>query len=456
MLEWVVPAAVISADTLALPIPKWGRVVPLLITLITYFMAKGSLNAVMRGKKGNTVFYKVAGSNNNDKQGSREYVATVANPKTGTQALQRMKLAPAAAFYRAFKSEILDHSFAGISYGARSQAEFMKGALALTEGFPFVVKDSNVLIPGNYQMSRGSLAGLKFSFDDAAIICDSLALETPATDTMEAWVTSVLASAPWLNVGDQLTFAFIYSIGNAKPFAYVKRLILDNTITGLAIDYINAQGLTNTVDGVIGANMNLANAVLLGAAVIVSRPIISNKSNTVSWQRSNSAMQVSGTEAAQQILDNFFDYDAYQRAIASYMGTAVNPESDWYLNGGTTDTGTIIPVVPGNPNVDTAIISAHGDDVNWLQDDGTSSISYGDGDALTLVVRGIDIPNTEIVDTTNDTVIDLSELSTMQGNLFRCVVPATNNILGGKSIAVRNKITGDLISRSISISFTQG
>ena len=64
-------------------------------------MAKGSLNAVMRGKKGNTVFYKVTGSSNKEKQGSREYVSTVANPKTGTQALQRMKLAPASAFYRA-------------------------------------------------------------------------------------------------------------------------------------------------------------------------------------------------------------------------------------------------------------------------------------------------------------------------------------------------------------------
>ena len=424
------------------------------ITLNTYYMAKGSLNAVMRGKKGNTVFYKVAGSSNKEKQGSREYVSTVANPKTGTQALQRMKLAPASAFYRAFKGEILDHSFAGVPYGARSQAEFMKGALAMEGGFPFVVKDSNVLIPGSYQMSRGSLAGLDFTVQDTDIECPVLAVDNPATDTVEAWVNEVILAAPWLKAGDQVTFAFIYSIGNMKPFAYVKRLILDKTKTGLAIDYINGQGLTNTVDGVIGANMSMTNAVLLGAAVIVSRPLISNKSNSVSWQRSNSVMVVSNRPNAWAILQNFFDNAAYQRAIESYMGNVVNPVSDWYLNGGSTETETIIPDVPGDPVVEEATISAGSVSANWLENDGTSSVAYGSGNALTIRVDGEYIHRTEVVDTLTSTVIDLSNFGTIKPHWMDLVIPADNNILSGKSIALRSKLTGELISRSIAISFS--
>ena len=57
----------------------------------------------MRGKRGNSVYYKLTNSNNKETQGERAYVGKVANPKTLQQAIQRVKLAPAVNFYRAFK-----------------------------------------------------------------------------------------------------------------------------------------------------------------------------------------------------------------------------------------------------------------------------------------------------------------------------------------------------------------
>lgn len=88
-------------------------------------MAKGSFNGVMRGKKGNTVFYKLTNSNNKEKQGLREYIPVVRNPKTDGQKYQR---AIAATIMRAYSlgKAIFDHSFQGITPGGRNMNQFRK------------------------------------------------------------------------------------------------------------------------------------------------------------------------------------------------------------------------------------------------------------------------------------------------------------------------------------------
>ena len=121
-------------------------------------MAKGSINGVRKGKKGDSVYYKVSGSNNKEKQGERQYVAKVSNPKTTAQVEQRMKLAPAVNFYRAFRDEVLDHSFQGVKYGGRSHSEFMKLAMKMQlSELPYLIKGENQVIPASYIVSKGGL-----------------------------------------------------------------------------------------------------------------------------------------------------------------------------------------------------------------------------------------------------------------------------------------------------------
>lgn len=88
-------------------------------------MAKGSINGVIKGKKGNTVFYRVTNSNNKEKQGLREYVPVVANPKTEGQLYQRAIVATIMRAYAAGK-EIFDHSFQNVKTGGMSMNHFRK------------------------------------------------------------------------------------------------------------------------------------------------------------------------------------------------------------------------------------------------------------------------------------------------------------------------------------------
>ena len=292
-------------------------------------MAKGSLNAVMRGKKGNTVFYKVTGSNNNDKQGSREYVATVANPQTTRQAAQRMKMAPAVNFYRAFKSDILDHSFQGTPYGARSQARFNKLALKMVSGFPYIEKGDTRLYPGQYQMAEGSLAAPQFSFQAHDAILTGFTFNA----TFGTFCQGLIAAFPYLHNGDQLTWAMV--IYNGENFPYVARIILDTESTETTADVFAAAGLNLDQDGVLKTSFDTSDMSILGACLIVSRPSISNKSQTVTWERSDSVMQLN-SEWASDILDTFVASDAYEPAKRSYEKSQGQLKSPWYLNQGTT------------------------------------------------------------------------------------------------------------------------
>ena len=88
-------------------------------------MAKGSLNGIIKGKKGNTIFYKVTNSNNKEKQGLREYVPVVKNPKSDGQKYQRSIAATIMRAYAAGK-QIFDHSFQGIATGGRNMNYFRK------------------------------------------------------------------------------------------------------------------------------------------------------------------------------------------------------------------------------------------------------------------------------------------------------------------------------------------
>ena len=306
-------------------------------------MAKGYSNGVKRGKLGNTVLYKLSNSNNKVTQGERAYTGEVRNPKTLNQAIQRLKMAPAVNFYRAFKNEILDHSFEGVKYGGRSNSTFMKAALKLAAGYPFLEQGDTQLAPAAYQMSRGSLNGFETSFENRTnFICEPLSLYEVGC-TFGEWSQSIIDSCPWVNDGDQITFAFILE-SSSNPYALVHRIVLDTTSTQSATSFMGV--LDVTVDGTITVKVGNTAVGILGACIILSRPDVSQVSGAVTWQRSTSFMLVNNENANAAA---FFTQSAYNAAVESYMAaTGSKLNSTFYLNQGKAKIASqSIPAAPG-------------------------------------------------------------------------------------------------------------
>lgn len=302
-------------------------------------MAKGSQIGLLKGKRGNAVYYKVSNSNNKEMQGSRAYTADVTNPKTGNQAGQRIKMAPAVNFYRAFRDEILNHSWQAVKYKGRSHAEFMKKALLMQYGFPYLEIDDQRLVPGEYQMSSGSIPAIAFTVDDDALTCDQLAILELQTTTIREYVDAVTGDLPYLKEGDQLTFAFVMVDSSNNTFPFVSRIILGTTDEFPTDNYpmrsvYQAAGLVCSEDGAIYPN--LTDCKVLGAAIIVSRPTFTTGSTKAEWLRSNSFMVVNYDNA--WLNTGFFSPEAWDRCVATYMAAGAKaPKSPWYLNHGTTE-----------------------------------------------------------------------------------------------------------------------
>ena len=296
-------------------------------------MAKGSRNGLAKGKKGDSVYYRISGSNNKEQQGERQYVATIKNPKTMAQAAQRVKMTPAVNFYRAFQEEILDHSFQGEKYGARCHAAFMKAALKMSVGFPFVPMGREAVAPGGYLMSRGAIPSLIYDWDDSGnLICEALSVDNSLNKFGE-WSQSVIDATHFLQNGDQITFGFVMGNEDGNEFPFVCRIVLDTTDETNEVGNVLAEaGIRFNQDGIVTPE-NMENFDIEGAVIIVSRPNISQTTGTVTWQRSTEAMKPN--YMLSYMRQRFFSQDAYDAAMNSYLAASKNNlTSDWYLNQG--------------------------------------------------------------------------------------------------------------------------
>jgi len=310
-------------------------------------MAKGHFNGILRGKLGNSVFYKNTNSNNKDTQGSRAYVATIANPRTQAQASQRMRMKPAVNFYRGL-ADLLDHSFEGVKYGGRSRAKFMSLALLPSVStIPFVDKGENRFIPGKYPLSIGSVGvntNVITYFKPASGRENAEAFEWGAAEnfsfdtyeeTFGEYSKQLIADVPGLRDGDELTFVAVFeSNGYFLPVHHY--FVLDTASLALSSDVLFAAGVSLWDGGNVffrkageeaGQWESLYSGACVAAGVIVSRH---PTRTSTTWQRSSSTMQVSADFAAQWMSDA-----RYAAAVATYRDRAVDLTSDWLLNQGT-------------------------------------------------------------------------------------------------------------------------
>lgn len=325
-------------------------------------MAKGSQNGVLKGKRGNTVFFKIANSNNKEKQGSREYVAEVANPMTVPQATQRVKMTPAIRFYSAFKEDCLDHSFEGIKYGGQSMRHFMKKAFELQTGWPFAQKGLAVALPAEYLMSQGSLNPIQYEFDRSNnFVCEVLAL---IDGTLGEWAQSVIdASHGTIQNGDQITIITLEGDNIMAPWPKTVRIILDTTATGEAEQTLNEMGIYISSDGIIDTSSE--GFVIFAGAVILSRPDVAQTTGALTWKRSTQRMAVN---YGRRDVASLFTQAAYSAAVRSYTKSGNRDiQSDYYLNQGKRNAaGLNIPDAPVNMPFALGVTPQSLDEDSWV------------------------------------------------------------------------------------------
>ena len=289
-------------------------------------MAKGnSFIGLVTGKLGDIVGYRIANSADKVTQGWRPYIATVANPQTEAQSIQRLKMAPAVNFYRALGT-VLNNAWQGQKYGTQSRNYFMSVAMRQTTGIPFITKGDKRFYPGEYQVAQGSLARQSVTAIADNLLTTSL-ISPGVTGSWGEFSQGLINRNFGIKNGDKLTFIFVgtNSVGEYLPaYSYV---ILDTTNTTAATEILASSNLsfTGAADAVLQVGVVNAVTNIVAGAVILSRL---DTSAGTSWLRSNSRMFV--TETYKELL---MSTGAYQAAMASYM-KAENVSSDWYLNAG--------------------------------------------------------------------------------------------------------------------------
>lgn len=287
-------------------------------------MAKGNFNGILRGKLGNTVFYEIKNSNNSEKQGLRERKRVISNPQTGEQANQRMKLLPAMKIAAVLKS-IIERGFEGVKYGTRSRLLFLKYALLMTEGYPYVEKDSPIVYPGRYMISRGSLPEITASLSagDGLLSNLSCGIDLDDNTTIGEFTRELLIHNPQLNEGDQLTF--IFGLGyeaddiHNSPVLYIQKsfyLNSDNTTTLLDAG-LRSEVVFKQTSGYLSFENNESDFYAAFGC------IQSRESTTGAHLRSTCKLLVSGR------YDEMFGAATKATARKSYMKKNRSLNSDW-------------------------------------------------------------------------------------------------------------------------------
>ena len=281
---------------------------------------QGGAWGFLRGKVGG-MSYSILGA---DKSGSgkkeqiiRSIPESVKNPQTAGQTMQRMKLAPAQKFYKAF-SELLSNAFQGIAYGDASRRYFM--ALAMKAEGPYVQKGVDRFLPAAYVFSQGSLPSVGIEpFKGGATVI------TLANEVAEGTTTITNAEfAELLGVGEdyQLTVAVVNNVNGVFVPSYIpfdKRLQIKDLPEGtLAI----AEGKVTINPAALGLDMS---------AMVACCVVLSVQDASGAWLRSTQEMIISN-----ELRSSLYGPDALEAAIYSFQsGNTVNGvNSAWYYNLG--------------------------------------------------------------------------------------------------------------------------
>lgn len=362
-------------------------------------MAKGNLFlGQARGKVGSVVFARAFGE-----QITRTRPTSVANPKTIGQNTQRAILATIAKSAAAM-TQLVDHSFANVAYGAESVRHFRKINMGLLRnlymntqnGANLSAKGGN-FVPNTLKISEGSLPSFDAVVDDVDVTFVQGDTTLPASQDIT--VSAFLEAYPYIQGGDQLTLVKIKKIsgslldGDGLYAMTLDRIVFapnafddpDAVIITEAAGTIerNFLDLTKTTDPIClsyntaGGGLGFSDEFCYCAALILSRKV-----NNV-WQRS--------TQFLSQV--DFNDHTDNERAIASYGASVSLSEETEYLNqadegetrGGISGAYMNVTTRNGSSDPNTDTVQAGGSD--------SASMQAAAGTVIRLSAVGFDANN---------------------------------------------------------------
>ena len=325
-------------------------------------MAKGSAMGLWRGKKGSTVFYKLTNSNNAQKQGIRERVYEVANPQSNGQATQRAKLLPAQRVAGAIR-EIVERGWQGVDYGSKSRSEFLKRALSMKSGYPFIEKDDDRLVPGAYQITKGTLSAVQCEYDDSFLVNTNLLVGDGSFSTWGEVFQALIDNNANIQEGDQITCVVCVSSSERTSgqleasyiWSYAS-MYVDPNNTEVASDGIGSGVSWFLVheggSGESGYITVSGTAPVQGAvdqAIAAVAVIVSRLGDNGQHLRSTAKLLVN-----EDLLADWFSSSQQRRARESYQTTnAATTNTNWPVDGdadmeGTYMTSVVLEGLTGN------------------------------------------------------------------------------------------------------------
>lgn len=316
-------------------------------------MAKGSAMGLWRGKKGSSVFYKLTNSNNAQKQGIRERVYEVSNPQSNGQATQRAKLLPAQRVAGVLR-EIVERGWQGVDYGSKSRSEFLKRALSMKSGYPFIEKDDDRVVPGAYQITKGTLTPIACSWDDSFLVNTDIVLVQAgsAISTLGELSQNILDNNAAFREGDQVTFVLCSTSSQTASgqldASYIwnyASFYLDPTDATVVEDAtFVANGVAIHCDESLVSFSDPNDSAIAAAAVIVSR-----LGDNGQHLRSTAKLTVN-----EDLLSSWFSSAQQRRARESYQtANAATTNTNWPVDGdaemeGTYMTSVVLEGLTGN------------------------------------------------------------------------------------------------------------
>lgn len=279
-------------------------------------------------------------------QVTKDRVTEVKNPRTISQMKQRMVMGTALNMYSVGK-EIFDHSFEGITYGAKSMNKFLSENCKLIKAsvdagntqFAAICYGNKAAVPGRYKVSEGTLAS--FPAGSQSLIGDGMKVTITGTSAI---TVGALRTQLGLNAGDyftMITIAYIpngdYRVGSKKQggtsqFAFTRVYVpagQDNTVitkdnfnTLFETEQRNCLPLTVTVSENAGTHkVEVIAAPLNYSWMIASGCVIKSSKQNGIWCRSTEYLLLN----AEYWEDNMSSADAF---------TTWPQGASYVLNGG--------------------------------------------------------------------------------------------------------------------------
>ena len=270
----------------------------------------------------------------NGRQVTKDRVYDVKNPRTLSQMQTRMLLATASAAYSSMR-DIVNHSWEGLTYGQPTMSAFVQTNIALlkanltaaTSKFAYNEYQNRGLVPGAYQISKGTLTAPSFTYT-AFSGEDSISLVLNPTGLATGWTATQLAAALGLSIGEMATFCMIY--GNRAADGYNFGFVRVKFIASGEVP-VTAQNLSTFFEiesslGTPSATVNEANLTLdfenvdINDTTAIALACIYSRSSANGWLRSTTVFTIPNGIVLKPKADV---------ALATYpVG------SDYILNGG--------------------------------------------------------------------------------------------------------------------------